>query len=90
MGRALFEDRPSADSPAGAGAGSAEGVSMGGFAFLIPASSACARSLFLPGTQGLPVILRPDGPTRPIQRLPVRGTVPPSRPLNRLFGIYDL
>jgi hypothetical protein len=50
MGRTLWEDGPSADSPAGAGAGSTEGVSIGGFAFLIPASSACARSLSIPGT----------------------------------------
>ncbi len=28
----------------------AEGVSIGGFAFLLPASSACARSLLVPGT----------------------------------------
>ncbi len=27
-----------------------EGVSIGAFAFLIPASSACARSLLAPGT----------------------------------------
>ncbi len=50
MGRTPWEDGPSADSPAGAGAGSTEGVSIGGFAFLIPASSACARSLPVPGT----------------------------------------
>ena len=42
-----------------------------GFAFLIPASYAGARSLLIRGTCDL----LPDGPTRPIQRLPVRGTV---------------
>ncbi len=42
MGRTPLEDGPSADS---------YGRSpIPGFAFLIPASSACARSLFLPGT----------------------------------------
>ncbi len=34
-----------------------EGVSMGGFALWIPASSACARFLLLPGTRALPEIL---------------------------------
>jgi hypothetical protein len=42
MGRTLREDGPSADS-----CGSSP---IPGFAFLLPASSACARSLFLPGT----------------------------------------
>ncbi len=49
-------------------------------AFLFPASSACARSLVLPGTQALPVILPANGPTRPIPRLSVLGTVPPFSP----------
>ncbi len=54
-----------------------EGVSIGGFAFLFPASSACARSL---SSFRARVILLSDGPTRPIPRLPMRGTVPPFLP----------
>ena len=70
---------------------------MQGFAFLIPASSACARSLLVPGTCDLLTTIGPrhrEGPsplrgklptenslglqpTRPIQRLPVPGTVRP-------------
>jgi len=49
---------------------------MEGFAFWIPASSACARLFWFRAR----VILLTDGPTRSIQRLPVRGKVPPFPP----------
>jgi hypothetical protein len=73
MGRTPLADGPSADSPAGAGAGSAEGVRL-------RASPSGFRPPLL--VHGLfwfraRVILLPDGPTRPIPRLPVRGKVPP-------------
>jgi hypothetical protein len=42
MGRTPLEDGPSADSYGR--------TLIQGFAFLIPASSACARSLLVPGT----------------------------------------
>jgi hypothetical protein len=60
-----------------------EGVSIGGFAFLIPASSACARSLLVPGTCDLN--------SQTDRHLRFRGSLyversQHSRTLNRLFS----
>jgi hypothetical protein len=72
MGRTPLADGPSADSPAGAGAGSAEGVR------LRASPSGFRPPPLVPGLclYRARVILRADGPTRPIQWLPVRGAVP--------------
>ena len=76
MGRTPLADGPSADS-----FGTSQRQS---FAFLLSAASTCARSLRLPGTCDLPN-LTAESP-RSMPRLPLIGTTPPSRPLNRLFA----
>ena len=51
----------------------AEGISIGGFAFLIPASFACARSLLVPGTCDLP---RRRADARERSAVPAAGQAP--------------